>query len=606
MNRGAELCQRGVAVVRTLLTGLPLWVRQTAALLAVYALVMTIVTLWMPWHDLDAALYTRMPHPRELASNITLVDVQPAADDPLATRRLITTFLNRLSASKQQPKAVILDFTFDPCETPCVEPFSSVRAALIAAISKAKAPRLYDVYAIENLTAQSTDPYGAEVSGTLEDDDPVIYGPHGLAGSGGHSIIHIAETSGLIFYHACYRNIRMPPDRGLAHAEDIWSIAWRVQPTFNANTCDTSDVPFFVGPPIPLEGRGSYTTIPHKPPGYYAITQTSPFSNGIALDDQYVILGTLELDTLEKSIHLAGTEAGAVWERLHGAGSLNIPGSELLAWEISDKLEQQAAGASTQTYVGTRPFDRFLYFLVPAFSATTVLAFTACFLFLKRLRLQSARRFLPWIGSALALCVGFVFFAATELVIHSYSHENQPQTTLISLGILLSAGLSGVRGTQMMTDIALPDEKYDYDVFVSYAHDDLPWVLEHIVGPLRKARLRNGDELSIFFDKSSLYNGDWRKNLTLALLNCRHVIPIYSGQYFRQGGKGYCIFELDCAYDRWIQIGKAAHYLLPIMYGNVQIPPEYGQAQFIRFDENPGIVEQHITLIVDELSAERT
>ncbi len=598
--------------LRDLLAKLPLWLRQTAVLIAVWVVAMVVVSRWTPWMELDQWLFVRASHAGQLASSITVVDVQPSpAGDPLATRRLITDFLKGLANSKQQPAAVMLDFTFDPCQTPCEGPRKSVRDALVAAIAGARGAHIA-VYATQNLTPSSVDPYGRETTGALEDLDPDIYGAQGLAGAAGHTLVHVADGSGMAFYHPCYRDVTMPAgDRdvtgpaptGLARGEDLWALVWRVQPNFDVSVCETHPVTFSVGPRLSA-ADAAYSTIPRTPPTFYTITPSDPFPAGMDLND-YVIVGTLEQDTLNTDAQLAGTPAGAVWEKLHGPGSLNIPGPELLAWALSDRLAQiKASGAPAGAYHTVHPLGRALYPLVAAFSGMTVLAFVACFHFLRRFRLKAARRRLPWIAAAASLAIGIGAFAAMELLMSVGLHQDQPQVTLISFSIALSAVLSGVRGSQMMTDLGPEeDERYDYDVFISYSHDDTSWVRQNVYAPLAKAKLPNGKPLSIFFDKSAIYIGDdWRKKLTLAVLNSRFVIAVYSENYFRRQGKGYCIFELDCAYNTWIQRGKASRSLLPVMRGTVEVPPEYGQAQFVSLDDEPDIVERLCAEIVERLS----
>lgn len=585
-----------------------MWARQTAGLVAIYVVAMAVAVEWLPWRSLDQSLFMRTSHAGALANDITIVDVRPSpADDPLANRRLIASFLDDVAKSHQQPAAVILDFTFDPCQVPCTGARASARDALVAAIASARAAHV-NVFAVENLTAQSTDdPYGGETTGTQEEHDPEIYGTGGLAGNAGHTVVHVADVSGLTFYHPCYRDVAVPSESELAHAEDLWALAWRVQPGFDASLCQTQPVAFFVGPRVSAAAE-SYSTVPRTPPTFYTITQSNPFPKGMEMND-YVIAGALDQDTLENDAQLAGTAAGAAWERVHGPGSLNIPGPEILAWQLSDRLAQERASGSTAgAYAATHPLGSVLYVLVAVFSGASVLAFVACYYFLRRFRLRSVRRHLPWIAATAAALFGLGAFGAVEVLMALVFHQNQPQVTLVTFGIVLASALSGVRGRQMTEDLRREqDERYDYDVFISYSHADAAWVREHIETPLRQARRANGRPLSIFFDKSAIYIGDdWRKKLTLAILNSRFIIPVYSQRYFMHEGKGFCAFELECAYNKWIQLGKRSRFLLPIVRGSVDIPVEYQQVHFARLDDDPGAVERLAAEIVKTLDEEST
>ena len=69
------------------------------------------------------------------------------------------------------------------------------------------------------------------------------------------------------------------------------------------------------------------------------------------------------------------------------------------------------------------------------------------------------------------------------------------------------AVLCGERGREILfeqsrTIDAAPEESNDYDVFVSYAHDEFAWVYENVFVPLKDARTADGRKLEIFFDTS--------------------------------------------------------------------------------------------------------
>ena len=119
----------------------------------------------------------------------------------------------------------------------------------------------------------------------------------------------------------------------------------------------------------------------------------------------------------------------------------------------------------------TDPQDGLLLATVPGFSALTLCAFTAIFFLLKRSRLGTYRRTLPWITAAASAGVGIAAFAAFEALLLA-AHQIQPQVTLIVLGIGLTAFLASLRAFQVLFDeqwgIGAPaPESYDWDVFIS-------------------------------------------------------------------------------------------------------------------------------------------
>lgn len=96
-------------------------------------------------------------------------------------------------------------------------------------------------------------------------------------------------------------------------------------------------------------------------------------------------------------------------------------------------------------------------------------------------------------------------------------------------------------------------EKYDYDVFISYAHEDGAWVYEHVYVPFRDATLPTGKKLAVFFDTSSIRSGTgWQTMLSLAIDGSRFIVPVYTETYFKQP---YCRFEILRAHRKWVLAG---------------------------------------------------
>ncbi|MBV9263016.1 MAG: toll/interleukin-1 receptor domain-containing protein, partial [Candidatus Eremiobacteraeota bacterium] len=342
----------------------------------------------------------------------------------------------------------------------------------------------------------------------------------------------------------------------------------------NAPVCDSSHVPVRLGRPISTER-----------PVVYRFTSARAFSGYSQFDDRtFVIVGTIRYDRLPFT---------------------DRSGPEMLGWALSNALDQGSLVGKT-AYYDVAPQNVMLVFLVPFFSGLAVLAYVAAFYQLRRLRLRSLRGVAPWFAAAAAATVGLGIFAIFELWLF-YSHHLQPQISLIAVGIVAASGLSGARGAQVLRDevatiSAGPPEAYDYDVFISYAHDDGPWVLANVVRPFREARLAGGKHLSIFFDTSSIRSGTgWQTALALAIDGSRFIVPVYSEAYFRQP---YCRFEIMRAHRKWVLAGEGARCVLPVMRGHPTIPAAVDDIQARSVDDHPDVVEQHVAEVVARLSPE--
>ncbi|MCC6154873.1 MAG: toll/interleukin-1 receptor domain-containing protein [Candidatus Hydrogenedentes bacterium] len=88
----------------------------------------------------------------------------------------------------------------------------------------------------------------------------------------------------------------------------------------------------------------------------------------------------------------------------------------------------------------------------------------------------------------------------------------------------------------------------EYDIFISYARDDLAWVDEHIYRPLCNCRKLNGDRPRIFFDVSreGIQPGqDFTDSLAQSIESCRKFVAVYSPRYFE---RKMCRWELKTAH----------------------------------------------------------
>jgi TIR domain len=550
---------------------MPRWTASLGFLVGIYFATMAVAAFWMPheW-DWDVLKWLSAGVPPMLSSDVSIVDVNRDPSDVPAFRRRIAEFLDGLVKSSHRPGAVILDVEFVPCQSnPCGEPMASARAALVASIHDAA--RHFPVYATEEPQISRDD----VVIGPLDAKDPEIY--RTLSGAAQTRFISVPSAKGL-FYRICYAGVPLEDATGTVEGvENIWAMVARVLMTphvFAASPpCDQTHVPVRLGPSIPM-----------RSPFVYKFNGERSFAHYADFDDKaFVIVGTMRYDRLPFN---------------------DRSGPEVLAWALSNALDEGAL-VGRSAYYDVLPQNGALLLLIPLFSAISVLAYAAVFVPLRRARLRGLRALSPWICATFAATVGLAVFAAFEGWLF-LSHHLQPQVSLIAFGVLLASGLSGVRGSQLQAeesaalDAPAGTETYDYDVFVSYAHGERDWVVEHVVRPLRAARLADGRKLAIFFDDDSIRAGTaWQTKIALAIDASRFIIPVYSTAYFSQP---YCRFEILRAHRKWIRLGMGSRCVLPIMRGYPDIPADVDDIQAISIDARPDIVDQHVTEIVASLS----
>lgn len=529
----------------------PAWLGNAAILVGIYFAVVFGLSHWLlAWHDWDWQVYDWLkPAPSALPAQIALVDMQYAdpADIP-QHRRLLATFIK--AAAAQRPAAIILDIPFGQCQpAPCTGAMEASRTSLVQALDQAKI-----VYA--NVGKIDLTPEGLP-NGSAAALDPDIYRHFAGYGHTAAIVVHDSEESGDLFYYPCYA--AYPSLFGGAMATDVWAlvdVALRSASSVG-KICDQSErVAVRYGP-----------LVPDRAPSEYQISAAAPFPRGVDFSGRYVIVGVPAFDRNERTS--------------------TRPGSELFAWIVADELSN-----AQFTQPAIAPVGSVLRFLVPLYSALVVLAFTACFLFLKRLPLGATRPLLPAVAAALAFCIGVAAFVAYE----SLSRVIQPQVALVTLGMFVAAILCGVRGWQIERDIlnniddtAAP-ERYDYDVFVSYAHQEFDWVYANLYLPLKKAGL------NVFFDRSAIRIGtSWQDRIALSIRHSRFVVAVYSEAYF---SRPYCRYEIKRAHRKWVN-AEDPLCVLPIVRGHVQIPESVDDIQARSFDEDPNLIAH----VIDEIVA---
>jgi hypothetical protein len=240
-----------------------------------------------------------------------------------------------------------------------------------------------------------------------------------------------------------------------------------------------------------------------------------------------------------------------------------------------------------------------LLVLIATFSLVTVVAFTAAFQLLRRTRAGARREWLPWISAGAAIVIAFALFGGLEMLLLLAKHI-APQVSLVALSVVVSAVLSGERGRQVLYEEAnridgVRDEPSDYDVFISYAHDELEWVQPHLYEALRAVTLPDGRKLELFFDKAGAIGvgTDWQRKISLAVDHSSYVVPVYSEKYF---ARPYCRYELGRALQKWVVEGPGT--VLPVVLGTPGIPPEFNSIQWISADDDPEAVAKVIASIV--------
>jgi hypothetical protein len=553
---------------------MPLRGASIGLLAVLYAAVMVAAALWMP-HEWDWRVF-RLLSSRvapTFAQQVSIVDVQRDPADIPSFRRRIASFLDGLVKNNRRPRAVIVDVEFDPCQSrECGEPMQSARLALVTSIRAAT--RFFPVYATEEFGVDR----GDNVSGPLDPQDARIYSA--LSGAAQTRFTSVPSAQGL-FYRVCYSGVPFGNASGdILGTQDVWAMVVRVlmppRSFGNSLSCNPAHIPVRMG-----------ERIPQSAPFVYRFTDPRSFSQFSDFDDgTFIIVGTIEGDR---------------------SPFVDRSGPELLGWALSNALDQGSL-VGEAPYYDAAPQNTMLLLLVPAFSALAVLAFVAIFFQLRRVKLQRVRYLLPFIAATGAALVGLVTFAIFETSLF-LSHHIQPQVSLISLGIVVAAGLSGLRGSQLLfedesTIEPAPVETYDYDVFISYAHQDGAWVYENVYVPFRDAVLPNGKKLSIFFDTSSIRAGTgWQVKLALAIDASRFIVPVYSDRYFRQP---YCRFEIMRAHRKWVLAGEESRCVLPIMRGHPNIYAAVDDIQALSVDDHPGLISQVLDEIVEIMGKQTT
>lgn len=555
------------------------WVRPTAVLMGAYLVLLGAATFWLApvWHEWDWSVFQYLSnlHAPAFSPSVTVVDLADYDDRaPLRDRQTIAAFIDQVRAHHQHPKAVMLDLYFDAiCSSadPATCRPDAATAALTKSLDAAAAadPRIA-VYATENpIGTQGAGQIDAAFLHALDRDN--VYDHL----SAGHTILQLAASDG-VFYQRCYRIAQTDSAGNAVGTQDLWALAYRVAMDAagdRLSPCDTA------------QATQTMEAVRLGPQPDFAqhvarVTQRVPYPPGADFTDKYVIVATLEKDL----------------GPLHkGAAPRSNP--ELLAWALSDLLEHKNSEGG---YFLPLPANEMLAVLVTVFAALTLVAFIAVFQGLRRLQLRALRPYLPWIAATAATVFALAAFGALETWM-LFAKQIQPQVSLVALAVCFAGGLCGERGREILleqsrTIDAAPEESNDYDVFISYAHDEFAWVYENVFVPLKDARTAGGRKLEIFFDTSSIRVGSgWQDKISLAIDGSRFIVPVYSETYFK---RPYCRFEIKRAHRKWIGAGDASRCVLPVMRGKPVILATVDDIQAVSIDEQPGLVAEIVAVIL--------
>jgi hypothetical protein len=561
------------------------WLRPTAVLVAAFVALLAMATFWLAplWHEWDWSVFQYESNLRAPAfsSSVAVVDLDDYDERlPMRDRQTIAHFIDGLRTHGQRPAAVILDLHFESVCTssdPAKCRPDAATAALTKSLDAAAAARIA-VYATENpIGTQGAGQIDAAFLNALDRDN--VY-DHLAAG---HTILELAASDGL-FYQRCYRIPQTDGAGRVTGVQDLWALPYRVVKDAAGERRAACD-----------ESRAAQTmeTIrlgsqPDFERSVQRVTLRQPFPAGSDFTGKYVIVATLKKDLGPLS---------------RGTAARSNP--ELLAWALSDLLERKNSDSG---YFQPFPANEMLALLVAGFTAVTLMAFIAVFQGLRRLGLRSVRRYLPWIAGAAAAAFALALFGAFEAWM-LFAKQIQPQVSLVALSVLFAGGLCGERGREILleqsrTIDASPEESNDYDVFISYAHEEFSWVYENVFVPFKEARTADGRKLEIFFDTSSIRVGAaWQDKISLAIDGSRYVVPVYSETYFQ---RPYCRFEIKRAHRKWIAAADDSRCVLPIMRGKPVILATVDDIQAASIEDQPDLVAQIIAEVLGRLGTAAT
>lgn len=242
----------------------------------------------------------------------------------------------------------------------------------------------------------------------------------------------------------------------------------------------------------------------------------------------------------------------------------------------------------------------FITFIIPLI--VTLLVFISLVHFGNKISIS------PFLLALVSGIAGLIFVAALIGLPLLMKHFN-PYATLPICGVLLSATLAGLywhgllweRALMKNRDLLINPPAHKYDIYISYSHhppENIKWVKENIVNPLRSERKYDGKKLSVFFDKDSIKSGDrWLKKMSMAIYLSEFFLAVYSENYFDIEISPWCDDEIDHA--NHIAVSKKKEKKKFIMAVLNDLPPEkipkiYKRHDYVDAKEDPKFLNEII------------
>jgi hypothetical protein len=268
-------------------------------------------------------------------------------------------------------------------------------------------------------------------------------------------------------------------------------------------------------------------------------------------------------------------------------------GPEVMAWAIASQIAASPSDA-----------PRLLALTDPGWAVAFALLFSALALALFLLLARALQPLYQWLiavtlGSAI-LTLGL--FAGFVLGLRYLLFALLPQVSYVVVAVLITVGLcwhaarAALRERALTTDVSDPADSVEpsWEVFISYSHspfENLEWVERELFQPLAQAL---GEE-RVFFDRRSIRIGTaWYFELARAIECIRCVVAVYSSDYFR---KNFCTFELGKAVVRDIALRGKDFCVLPLMRGQVPVPPAFSHLQFVGATTS----QEMVAMVLDRL-----
>ena len=468
----------------------------------IYLLLFSIVMLTTAysvniWRELDWNVYRMLmgTHLPALGDEIVLIDL-PYQNNLAMFRNNQAQLLNQLADQGQNlPRAVVLDIAFTADDTGA------------AAIRRA----------METLIRQQVPVYA---SFNPEDANRPLYS--GLSGYG-HTVFN--QITGTFFYDTLlaandpvvFPRSKAKPGEELEALPVRMAVDFRKLPMKNRSERHL----VYVGNPEEIKTR-TLTFEPNNSGG--KLVQPNG-SNPLSLRGKTVIVGSLAFDR-------------------HKAAN-GLSGPVLVAWAISDLLYSSASAQPPA--ILSQPWV--LILMTVGFGLLTVVLFIVQFRLYHRLHGRLWFLFCSSVSGSLLLLAAIVAGLRVTGTIY-------PQVTLVVIAIFLSAGFSWhyyrkylfQRSYLRDLNVAPDHDRNEYDIFISYSHtpaENIMWVENNLVEPLRNIIKIDGSPLRVFFDKDRIHVGNaWFRKLAQCIEGSRYFIAVYDNNYF---GKDFCYYEMENA-----------------------------------------------------------